>query len=158
MKNKHDNTISTTSNQTILHSHKLDINKIWLGIVPVKLLLERYNSAVEWKMKSKHESTIKHTWQHNHYKKQPNKTRLTQIGHQGNLAWNRAHQIIVNETQRICTMKNEKQAWEYNEKHMTTQSLQQATKQHYTHTNWTSMQSLLELCPSNYLRRVPSKL
>jgi hypothetical protein len=30
-------------------------------------------------------------------------------------------------------MKNDKQAQEYNEKHMTTQSLQQATKQHSTH-------------------------
>jgi hypothetical protein len=72
----------------------------------------------------------KHTCLHNHYNKQPNNTRLTQIGHHGNLTWNRARQPIVGEPQRICRMKNDKQAWEYNEKHMTTQSLQQATKQH----------------------------
>jgi hypothetical protein len=39
--NTHANTIITTSNQTTLDSHKLDIKAIWLGIVPVKLLLER---------------------------------------------------------------------------------------------------------------------
>jgi hypothetical protein len=47
MKNTHDNTIITTSNQTMIDSHKLDSKAICVGIVPVKLLLERYNSAVE---------------------------------------------------------------------------------------------------------------
>jgi hypothetical protein len=79
-------------------------------------------------MKSKHESTMINTWQHNHYNKQPNNNRLTQIGHHGNLAWNRARQTIAGEKQPSCRMKNDKQAWEYNEKNIT-QSLQQATKQ-----------------------------
>jgi hypothetical protein len=61
----------------------------------------------------------KHTWQHNHYNKQPNNTTLTQIGHQGNLTWNRARQTIAGEIQCSWRMKNDKQAWEYNEKHMT---------------------------------------
>jgi hypothetical protein len=59
-------------------------------------------------------------------------------------------EIIEGEIQPSCRIKNDKQAREYNEKHMTTQSLQQATKQHSTHTNWTSRQSDLESCPSNY--------
>jgi hypothetical protein len=42
-------------------------------------------------------------------------------------------EIIDVEIQNSCRMKNEEQALEYNEKHMTTQSLQQATKQHLTH-------------------------
>jgi hypothetical protein len=53
-----------------------------------------------------------------------------------------AREIIVVEIQVICRMKNDKQALEYNEKHIS-QSLQQATKQHSTHTNSTSRQSLL---------------
>jgi hypothetical protein len=130
MKNTHDNTIITTSNKTTLDSHKFDIMAIWLGIVPIKLLLKRFNQAVEWKMTSKHESTMKNTWQHNHYNKPSNNTRLTQIGHQGNLCWHRAYQTIAGKNQWICRMKNDKQAWEYNEKHMTTQSLQHAINQH----------------------------
>jgi hypothetical protein len=47
----------------------------------------------------------KHTWQHNHYNKQPNNTRLTQIGHQGNLAWNHVRQTIVGEIQVSCRIK-----------------------------------------------------
>jgi hypothetical protein len=39
-------------------------------------------------------------------------------------------EIIDVEIQNSCRMKNEEQSLEYNEKHMTTQSLQQATKQH----------------------------
>jgi hypothetical protein len=73
---------------------------------------------------------MKNTWQHNHYNKQPNNTRLTQISHQPNFTWNHAGQTIYGEIQVICRMKNDKQAWEYNEKHMATKSLQQATKQH----------------------------
>jgi hypothetical protein len=46
----HDNTIITTSNQTTLDSPKLDSNAISVGIVPVKLLPEKYNPSVEWKM------------------------------------------------------------------------------------------------------------
>jgi hypothetical protein len=61
-------------------------------------------------MTSKHESTMKNTWQHHHYNKQQNNTRLTQNGHQGNLTWNRARQIIVEEPHRSCTMKNDTQA------------------------------------------------
>jgi hypothetical protein len=59
-----------------------------------------------------------------------NSTRLTQIGHQGDLTWNRARQTISGEIQVSCRMKNDKQAREYNENHMTTQSLQQASKPH----------------------------
>jgi hypothetical protein len=47
MKNTHDNTIITTSNQTTLDSPKLDIMAILLGIVPVKLLPSRDNPTVE---------------------------------------------------------------------------------------------------------------
>jgi hypothetical protein len=61
--------------------------------------------------------------------KQPHNTGLTQIRHHGKLTWNRALQTICREIQESCRMKNDK----YNEKHMTTQSLQQATKQHSTH-------------------------
>jgi hypothetical protein len=48
-------------------------------------------------------------------------TRLTQIGQQCNLTWNCACKTIAVEPQLICRMKNDKQALEYNEKHMTTQ-------------------------------------
>jgi hypothetical protein len=104
------------------------------------------------------EYNVKHTWQHNHYNKQPNNTRLTQTRHHGNLTWNRARQTIYGEFQVSWRMKNDKQAWEYNEKHMTTQSLQQATKQYSTHTNSTSRQCDLESCHSNHCRRDPTKL
>jgi hypothetical protein len=73
---------------------------------------------------------MNYTWQHNHYNKQPNNTRLTQFRKQPKLTWNRACQTIAVEIQPSYRMKNDKQAWEYNEKHMATQSLQQATKQH----------------------------
>jgi hypothetical protein len=89
--------------------------------MPVKLLLPRINAAVgEWKMKNDKQAweyNEKHTRQHNHYNKQPNNTRLTQIGHQGNLTWNRARQTIAEEPQPICRMQSNKQAWEYNENH-----------------------------------------
>jgi hypothetical protein len=65
--------------------------------------------------KSNHEITMKNTWQDNHFNKQPNNTRLTQIGHQGNLTWNHARQTIVIEIQLSCIMKNDKQACGYNE-------------------------------------------
>ncbi len=123
---------------------------------PMKLLLKSHNLSVEWKMTSKHESTMKNT-QPNHYNKQPNNTRLTQIWHQPNLTWNGARQTIVVQRQVSCRMKNDQQAWEYNEKHIT-QSLQQATKQHQTHTSSTSRQSGLESCLSNYLWREPTYL
>jgi hypothetical protein len=42
--------------------------------------------------------------------KQPNNTRLTQIGHHGNLTWNRARQTIFGEIQLSCRMENDKQA------------------------------------------------
>ncbi len=38
------------------------------------------------------------------YNKQPNNTRQTQIGHQGNLCWNCACQIVVVESQASCRM------------------------------------------------------
>ncbi len=101
--------------------------------MPVKLFNERANPAVEWKMTSNHESPMKNTWQHNHNNKQPNDTQLTQFSKQPKLTWNSAHQTIYGEIQPSCKMKNDKQAWDYNDKHMTTQSLQQATKQHSTH-------------------------
>jgi hypothetical protein len=47
MKNMHDNTIITTSNQTTLDSLNLESNPSSLGIVPVKLLLQRDNQALE---------------------------------------------------------------------------------------------------------------
>jgi hypothetical protein len=37
-------------------------------------------------------------------------TTLTQIGHQGNLIWNRGCQSIVEERQASCRIKNDKQA------------------------------------------------
>jgi hypothetical protein len=43
----HDNTIITTSNQTTIDSLNLESNPTSLGMVPVKLLLERDNPAVE---------------------------------------------------------------------------------------------------------------
>jgi hypothetical protein len=43
----HDNTIINTSNQTTLDSHKFESNAISVGIVAIKLLPERPNSAVE---------------------------------------------------------------------------------------------------------------
>jgi hypothetical protein len=75
-----------------------------------------------------HNGTMNNSWQQNHYNKQPNNTKLTQIRHQPNFTWNRALQTIYGEIQVSCRMKNDKQAWLSNEKHMTTQSLQQATK------------------------------
>jgi hypothetical protein len=99
MTNKHESTIKNTwhhnhYNRTTLDLLNLVSDPSWLGIVPIKLLCQRDNSAVEWKMTSKHESTMKNTWHHNHYNKQPNNTRLTQIQHQGNLTWNLAPQTI----------------------------------------------------------------
>jgi hypothetical protein len=47
MKNTHDNTILTTSNQTTLDLPKFDIKAISVGIVPIKLLLEKDNTTVE---------------------------------------------------------------------------------------------------------------
>jgi hypothetical protein len=76
----HDNTIITTSNQTILDLLNSISDPIVDDIDPVKLLPHRYNQTIEWKLTKKD--------------------------------------------------------WEYNETHMTIQSLQQATKQHLTHTNW----------------------
>jgi hypothetical protein len=63
---------------------------------------------------------MKHIWQHNYYNKQPNNTRLTQIWKQPNFTWNDACQIIAEEIQQSCRIKNDKQEWEYNEMHMTT--------------------------------------
>jgi hypothetical protein len=68
-------------------------------------------------MTSKHESTTKNT--HDNTIIPTSKqtiTRLTQIGHQGNLTWNCAHQTIAGERQVSCRMKNDKQALEYNGK------------------------------------------
>jgi hypothetical protein len=85
-------------------------------------IAEEPQDSCRIKNESKHESTMKNTWQHNYYNKHPNNTRLTQICKQPNFTGNCAHQIIVVEPQVICRMKNDKQSWESNEKHMTTQS------------------------------------
>jgi hypothetical protein len=52
--NKHEIFNTETTDQIILDSDGV-------GIVPVKLFPERSNPAEEWKMTSKHESTMKNT-------------------------------------------------------------------------------------------------
>jgi hypothetical protein len=117
------------------------VNKVRTHEFTLEIIAEEIQQILRMNMTSNHESTMKNTWQHNHYNKQPHNARLTQIRHQGNLTWNCAHQTIVREIQHSCRIKkNDKQAREYNEKHIT-QSLQQATKQHSTHPNSTSRQS-----------------
>ncbi len=93
-------------------------------------------------MKNTHDNTILTT-------SKQNNTKLTQFWKQTKLTWNRARQTIVIEIQDNCRMKNDKQAWEYNEKHIT---------HSITTSNQTTLDSLnLESKPTS-LGMVPIKL
>jgi hypothetical protein len=81
------------------------INKVRTREFTREIIAEEIQQIFRMNMTSNHESTTKNTWQHNHYNKQPNSTRLTQIRHQGNLTWNRARQTIAGEIQPSCRME-----------------------------------------------------
>jgi hypothetical protein len=154
----HDNKIITTSNQTTLDSLKFDIMAISLGIMPVKLLLEKDNRAVEWIWQASmrvqwntHNNTIITT---------SNQTTLDSHKFDSN-----AISVGIVPIKLLLPRCNESVEWRMMSKHwnkmknnMTTKSLQQATKQHSTHINLTSRQSDLESCPSNHCRWDASQL
>ncbi len=102
---KNTTPIVTTSNQTTLDSPKFVSKAISLGILPVKLLYQRDNESVKWKITTTCEYHEKHDT--NRHNKQPNHTRLTQLRKESNLSWNRSHQTIALESQPSCRMKND---------------------------------------------------
>ncbi len=57
-------------------------------VIEIQVICRMKNDKQAWEYNEKHMTTQS-------YNKQPNNTRLTQIWHQGNLTWNRAHQTIV---------------------------------------------------------------